>query len=81
MCRPPAFKAKDLKNSILFDELASNLDELATSRTETLLVGELNVHIDGKTIQIHGNSLECFIYLQQHAKDPNHKKETRWTWS
>jgi len=78
--RPPPSKANGLKNRIFVDEWASYLDQVATSTTETLLVGDLNIHMDVKD-DIDAWRFTGMLYsygLQQHVKDPNHKKDRYW---
>ena len=78
--RPPPSKANGLKNRIFVDEWASYLDQVATSTTETLLVGDLNIHLDVKD-DIDARRFTGMLYsygLQQHVKDPNHKKDRYW---
>ena len=44
--RPPPSKKNGLKNSVFFKEWSLYLERHATSQSETLLLGDLNFHLD-----------------------------------
>lgn len=74
--RPPPSKSNGLRNSIFFDEWPLYLEKHCTNPSETILVGDLNFHLD-----VPGNAdAQRFLQvlescgLKQHVLAPTHQK-------
>jgi len=74
--RPPPSRANGLKNSVFFEEWLSYLDGHSTYSQETILVGDLNFHLDIPDNPDARHFLQGLESrgLKQHVVGPTHKQ-------